>query len=240
MPSKIRKLNLREQFYKERRKLEKRLVEEQAFIVALGGGVTEQKQITLFKNFDYDKIYKQGVSRKNKGSTVYYKGQMGVKLQIKSFQKRSSKIFQKQRFLENYKNAMIKAGVFESQEIFSVYEKLKGMSYEYLSFLIHKGILPSINFIYTVSIDSQLQEFRERLAIAFDPTKHLDVIKNKKTRKEIENTKVFTKTGKFSEKLTIRKKRALFSKYLKKLSKAQLKNVRNLIETSEKIEQGKV
>ena len=51
---------------------------------------------------------------------------------------------------------------------------------------------------------------------------------------------MFTKTGKFSEKLTIRKKRALFSKYLKKLTKAQLKNVRNLIETSENIEQGKV
>ena len=138
---------LREQFNYYKRQLSNRLIQEQAFKEARGVGTIEGRIYTMFKNVNYEKVFKQGITRKVDSKTVRFVGNEAVQIQIQSFRKRASKSFQADMFITNYIDAMIRNG-FDDKNVAKVERLLKSCSIDKLTLIIDKGILPSIEFIY--------------------------------------------------------------------------------------------
>lgn len=139
---------LREQFNYYKRQLSNRLIQEQAFKEARGVGTIEGRIYTMFKNVDYEKVFKQGITRKVDSKTVRFVGNEAVQIQIQSFRERASKSFQADMFITNYIDAMIRNG-FDDKNVAKVERLLQSCSIDKLSLIIDKGILPSIEFIYS-------------------------------------------------------------------------------------------
>ena len=138
---------LREQFNYYKRQLSNRLIQEQAFKEARGVGTIEGRIYTMFKNVDYEKVFKQGITRKVDSKTVRFVGNEAVQIQIQSFRERASKSFQADMFITNYIDAMIRNG-FDDKNVAKVERLLQSCSIDKLTLIIDKGILPSIEFIY--------------------------------------------------------------------------------------------
>lgn len=168
---------LREQFNYYKRQLENRLIAEQAFKEARGQGTLESRVYTLFKNTDFKKVYTYGVTRKVGSRTIRYVGTEAVKIQIESMRRRASKSYQADLFINNYIASMEGAG-FSDEIIDYVEKQLNKLSVDRLTLLVDKGILPSIQFVYTLSDDED--DFVRR----FD-----DAIQRGATREEIANVK---------------------------------------------------
>lgn len=120
---------------------------QQALKEARGGGSIESKPPTFLKKFDYDIIYKNGIYRKKGGKTVHLTKNEAVREQIKSIKKFASKDYEKNNFISNYRKALDGVG-YSEYAINKVSKMLKNVSSEKLAYLIEKGILPDIQFIY--------------------------------------------------------------------------------------------
>lgn len=147
-----RRGSLRVQFNYYRNQLKKRLIEEQAFKEARGVGSIESEVYSMFKHFNYDKVFEQGITRKVGSRTVRYIGEQAVKIQIESLRRRASRSAQANDFIENYLGAMGEMG-FDEDDMSEVGRLLKSCSIDKLRLLIEKGLLPSIEYIYADILD---------------------------------------------------------------------------------------
>lgn len=138
--------SLRQQFNYYKRQLYNRLIEEEAFERAMGGGADLTPSM-LFKKLNYDTILKEGISRKVGNTTVRLEGESAIKVQIGSLRRRASKSEQAQQFIENYMQPLEKLGMPEEYRI-KIYNRLKRISIDKLTYLIRKGILKQITFYY--------------------------------------------------------------------------------------------
>lgn len=139
--------SLKEQFNYYKKQLEKRLVYEQAFKEARGGGTIEARIKTMFKDLNYEKTMSEGITRKVKGKTIRYTGSQAVIVRIQSMRMRASKSYQTDLFMRNYLNTMKEVG-FSYKNIDKVSKTMRSISIDKLTYLVDKGILPSIQFIY--------------------------------------------------------------------------------------------
>lgn len=159
--------SLREQFNYYKRQLQRRLLEEQAFKEARGHGTIEGRILSLFKteNLNYEKVYKEGITRKFGNVTVRITGERAVATQIQSMRARSSKYMQANLFIRNYVGTL-RSQDFDPQKLAKVQQLLEQTPVDKLSILIDKGVLPSIQFIYAngeYTAESDEDEFLEEL-----------------------------------------------------------------------------
>lgn len=169
--------SLREQFNYYKRQLSNRLIQEQAFKEARGIGTIESRIHTLFKNVNYEQVFKQGITRKVGSKTVRFVRNEAVQIQIQSMRERASKSFQTDNFITNYIYAMIQVG-FDDENVNKVERMLQSCSIDKLSLLIDKGVLPSIQFIYADKLTEE--EFVEEVRNA---------VNNGVTREELREVK---------------------------------------------------
>lgn len=149
--------SLRQQFNYYKRQLYNRLIDEEAFERALGGGADLTPSM-LFKKLNYDTILKEGVTRKVGNTTVRLEGESAIKVQIGSLRRRASKSEQAQLFIENFVNSLTSdkkdsrgriIGLQMPEEYaYKIYKKLQSISIDKLTYLIRKGILKTPTFHY--------------------------------------------------------------------------------------------
>ena len=152
--------SLREQFNYYKRQLRNRLIQEQAFKEARGIGTIEARIYTMFKNVNYEQVFKQGITRKKGSKTIRFVGEEAVQIQIQSMRQRASKSFQTESYITNYISGMISKG-FDDRNVEKADRLLHSCSSDKLTLLIDKGILPSIEFIYAGKVTEE--EFMEEL-----------------------------------------------------------------------------
>lgn len=145
---------LRQQFNYYKQQLERRLVEEQAFIEARGGFSFSGKPSTLFKVLDYTEVFEKGITRKVNNVTVRFTGEEAVKIQIESLKNRSSKSKQSDQFITNYCGTLNKEG-YDPFDIEKVRKKLQSISTDKLAILIDKNILPQIYYLYDAELNKE-------------------------------------------------------------------------------------
>lgn len=172
--------SLREQFNYYKRQLSNRLIHEQAFKEAMGGGTIEERIFTMFKNVNYEQVFKQGITRKVGSKTIRYVGSEAVQIQISSFRQRASKSYQTDVFIDNYLGAMDEVG-FDYENIEIVEKLLRGCSIDKLTILIEKGLLPSIQYLYAdmMSEEEIVERIREVVKTGVSH-EELQAIKSKK------------------------------------------------------------
>lgn len=151
LPKSLQGKSLRTQFNYVKNQLKRTLISEMAGSRARGLGSIEAKPSLMFKNLDFENVFKHGFTRKEKGKTVRYTGEKAVKIQIQSMRARSLKSKKKQQFIDNYCEALDELGVETSK----IRKKLEKVSEDKLALLISKGILPSINYLYGVGTNVQ-------------------------------------------------------------------------------------
>lgn len=173
--------SLREQFNYYKRQLQNRLIKEQAFKEARGIGTIEARVYTMFKNLNYDQVYKQGITRKVGKKTIRFVGEEAVRIQISSIRKRASKSYQTDAFIENYLSSMENVG-FDDDAILQTQQLLQSISIDKLTLIFDKGILPSIQYLYAevVSQEEVLQQIE-------------DAVKKGVTKEELREVKQKTK-----------------------------------------------
>lgn len=172
--------SLRQQFNYYKRQLRNRLIEEQAFKEARGVGTIEERVHTMFKNIEFDQVFKQGITRKVGSRTVRFVGSEAIKIQITSFRQRASKSYQADLFISNYIDTMIYAG-FDEENIDKVEKLLDSCSIDRLTYLIDKGILPSIEFLYAdIKSEDKIVEDIEKAIRTGVSKEELDKLRAKK------------------------------------------------------------
>lgn len=143
---------LRQQFNYYKRQLKNRLMHEQAF--KLARGVTDESVIkTMFKRLDYENIMQNGITRKVGNTTIRIKGELAIKIQIESLKQRASKSQQTQIFINNYKKSLENIGMSD-EHITKIINKMNSMSSDKLTYLIDKGIVKQIAFVYANDEDT--------------------------------------------------------------------------------------
>lgn len=158
-----RKTNdIRTQFNRAKNKYLQRIAYEEAR-KGVTGIYETQKQ--LFKNIDFKKIKKEGITRKIDGRTVRIRGTEAVRLQIKSLERRANPEILKNQYIANYLTAMRKVG-FKSFEIDQVRSAMQRLSAEELGYMVDSGILPDISFFYAGVRGHE--ELLEEILIALD------------------------------------------------------------------------
>lgn len=183
--------SLRQQFNYYKRQLFNRLIEEEAFERAIGGGADLTPSI-LFKKLDYDTILKEGLTRKVGNKTVRLEGESAIKVQIGSIRRRASKSEQAQLFIENFVNSLTSdktdskgriIGLQMPEEYaYKIYKKLQSISIDKLTYLIRKGILKVPTFHY----DSNYtwQELYEMIMDAIDNGVSKETLSDIQTKKK--------------------------------------------------------
>lgn len=141
--------NLRSSFNYYKRQLKRRLINEQAFLLARRGGMSiESMPEVLFKSLSFDELYNKGITRKDsKGNTIRYFGEDAIRMQIDSMRKRGSKTYQSELFVENWLKAAKKAG-FSNQGIETARRMLNSVSIDKLTVLAERGFVKQIAFLY--------------------------------------------------------------------------------------------
>lgn len=189
--------SLREQFNYYKRQLQKRLLEEQAFKEARGHGTIEGRILSLFKteNLNYEKVYKEGITRKFGNVTVRITGERAVATQIQSMRARSSKYMQANLFIRNYVGTL-RSQDFDPKKLAKVQQLLEQTPVDKLSILIDKGILPSIQFIYAngeytaeSDEDAFLEELEDALTSGIAPGEVKEIRRRTKAIKEANKIK---------------------------------------------------
>lgn len=134
----------RREFKEALTKYEEAMVEEEAIRELTTGVLTSQKPKTPFKHLDLYKIEKEGIVREGKRIT----GIEAVKIQAESLKRYADKELQKQEYIENYKQAMIKNNIpFEQRK--QVIKELDKFTPQEISFAIRNNAIPNIYTIYT-------------------------------------------------------------------------------------------
>lgn len=149
---------LKQQFYTARRQLLNRLIYESAREGQM------LSHIPFFKHFDYETIAKQGITRNVRGRTVRYYGAVAIRKVINAYRNRALSIPQKSKFIFNYTNAMLKAG-YPPAVVEDIERLMNKTSQETLGYLIRKGLLPQIEYIYG---EEQFGEMLDRIYNALE------------------------------------------------------------------------
>lgn len=147
------KRSLRAQYNYYRKRYVERLAYEQAFKEARGAGTIEGMVKSLFKPQTFDELFEKGITRKRKGITVRVYGEEAVRLKIQSLKRRSSKSELATQYINNYTQAMKKAGYSGIMQL-EVRKMLNNLSVDRLTYLLHEEKprgLPSIEYLYEYS-----------------------------------------------------------------------------------------
>lgn len=132
------------QFNRAKNKYLNRIAYEEAR-KGVSGIYETQKQ--LFKNLDFKKIKKEGITRKIGGRTVRITGTEAVRVQIKSLERRANPSILKNQYIANYLHSMRQVG-FNAIEIEQVRAAMQRLDPEELGYMIDSGMLPDISFVY--------------------------------------------------------------------------------------------
>lgn len=146
--------SLRQVFNYYRRQMRNRLINEQAFNEAIGRGAIESRVYTLFKHLDYDEIYQNGITRKVGGKTVRFTGEDAILIQINALRERASKSYTTSNFIKNYLYACEEIGVSDGG-LDTINKLLNSISIDKLTYLIKKGLLPDIQYLYAERLDEE-------------------------------------------------------------------------------------
>lgn len=144
--------SLKTQFNYYKKQLFNRLLQEQAMQEAISGFSFSGTIYTTFENLDFDKISKEGITRKVGTKTVRFTGEEAVKIQIESMKKRASKTYQTNQFIENYCTSLKKIGL-PMNEVEEIRKAMMSTSSNNLTYIIEQGILPSIAYVYSDELD---------------------------------------------------------------------------------------
>lgn len=144
--------SLKTQFNYYKKQLFNRLLQEQAMQEAISGFSFSGTIYTTFENLDFDKISKEGITRKVGTKTVRFTGEEAVKIQIESMKKRASKTYQTNQFIENYCTSLKKIGL-PMNEVEEIRKAMMSTSANNLTYIIEQGILPSIAYVYSDELD---------------------------------------------------------------------------------------
>lgn len=163
---------LRQQFNYYKSRLMKQLREEQAYREAIGAATFESTIKVFFEHFDYEEIYKHGITRKIGTQTVRLRGEAAIRKQMESFAARASKKIQKENFVNNYISALRESAgnsmyfTLIDEELLERIEKaMKKLPYYVLTDLMRRNILPSIEYIYN---QEDLEEIMDRILDALE------------------------------------------------------------------------
>ena len=119
---------------------------EQAF--KLARGVSDESVIkTMFKRLDYEDIMQNGITRKVGNTTIRIKGELAIKIQIESLRQRASKTFQTELYINNYIKAL-KNKYMPDYMVEKIESKMRSMASDKITYLLDKGILKQIAYIY--------------------------------------------------------------------------------------------
>ena len=158
---KLKRQSLKIKYRRALKNFERRIIEEQALKESLGYGTIENINTGLFKKLNYEQLYKEGITRKVKGTTKRFKGKDAILIQIESLKKRASINIQSQKYINNYEIAMIKNNYSQStiNYVKSCLNRLN--SYE-LAIAINENLIPQIYFCYSgeESEEEVLKRFR--------------------------------------------------------------------------------
>lgn len=140
---------LQEQFNYYKKRLNERLLEEEAMQRARGRYITDTTPQSFFKKLDIDEVYNKGVWRRTKGGKLkLYTGDKALKIQIESMRRRASKVYMKNLYIDNYIKALRKVYP-HSRKTKEIEKQLRKLTYDELTFMINTGRLKSISFIYS-------------------------------------------------------------------------------------------
>lgn len=137
---------LSQQFNYYKRQMFNRLIEEEAFERAMGGG-GDITPSNLFKQINYQKVFSEGITRKIGNKTIRLKGEEAVRVQIGSLRRRASKTEQALQYIQNYMEPLKQLKMPELY-LTRIYNRLLRTSTDKLTYLIRKGILKQIAFYY--------------------------------------------------------------------------------------------
>lgn len=172
---------LRNTFYKELNKYrnEEIMREARARLMNLPPR-PDQLQDAYFKITSYQRLLKEGVTRRVDGKVVKYKGVEAVKLQIKSIKEANNPEVKKLRFIDTYIDQLYANGIPEEYEIEEYNEKtgeveviirnpiaeyqefLLSLEPRQITFLLDTGQLHDIQFYYVVT-ESDIEALIKRL-----------------------------------------------------------------------------
>lgn len=141
--------SLEQQFKYYKKRLDRRLIEEEAMQRARGRYITDTAPQSFFKKLDFKQVYDEGIWRKTKsGKLKHYVGDKAVKIQIESMRRRASKVYMKNLYIENYIKALRKVYP-HSRKIKEIEKELRKLNYDELTRMINTGKLKSIQFVYS-------------------------------------------------------------------------------------------
>lgn len=150
---------LRQQFNYYKRQLKNRLMHEQAF--KLARGVSDESVIkTMFKRLDYEDIMQNGITRKVGNTTIRIKGELAIKIQIESLRQRASKSQQTEIFIRNYQKSLENVGM-QQEQVEKIVKKMRSMSSDKITYLVDKGIIKQIAFVYANGEDDMDYVYEE-------------------------------------------------------------------------------
>lgn len=152
-----RKGTLKDLFKYYKDQLFRRLIDEEAYERAMGGGADLTPSI-LFKRLNYKSIFEEGLTRKVNNKTIRYYGEEAIKIQIESLKKRSSKSEMGELFIKNFIEALgsnkkdsrgnIIGLQMPDEYIKPIEYKLRKISIDKLTYLLRNGILKVPTFYY--------------------------------------------------------------------------------------------
>ena len=143
----LKRRSLKARFNSALREFKNKIVEEQAYKEARGGGF-EAMPKTLFENLNFNKIIEQGITRKVGNTTVRYTGEKAIQEQIKSLRARASGSRQKAIFVDNYLNSLRAIGM-PNKQIEDIRKGFNRISQDYLTLLIDNNIVKQISYNYS-------------------------------------------------------------------------------------------
>ena len=189
--------SLKQQFNYYKKQLFNRLIKEQAMKEVVSGFSFSGTIYTTFENLDFNKIMKEGITRKVVNKTVRITGEEAVKIQIESMKKRASKSQQANQYIDNYTKALKQMGM-PMNLVEKITNKMHSISSDNLTFIVEENILPSISYIYSDEIS--YEDLADQILFALNSkmtSEQKEDVRN--TSKDLENIikKRMQREGKF-------------------------------------------
>ena len=137
----------------------RKIVHEQAQLRASRGEDMPMTEVSkgLFgeANFNFKKVYEEGITRKVGTKTVRYKGEEAIDVFIQSLRRRTSRTYQKEMYINNYISALINATSIDESIIADIEASMKKIPADELAWLINTGRLPQIAYVYAYEMEAE-------------------------------------------------------------------------------------
>ena len=135
----------------------------------------DQLRGAFFKNLTYEKLMKEGITRKIDNKIVRYKGFEAVKTQIKSLVESTDSERKKQAYINTYIDNLLENGIPESYDttdangnpitrypIKEMRAYLESLSPKMITFALDMGHIHSIQYYYIIT-DSDIEAFIQKI-----------------------------------------------------------------------------